>query len=175
MIVFAGVAVMHLIILCCMFCKSEKVKIINEGTWIIKFLIALLASLVFRMLVATAFFEYLGYFSIWGSNLLFVFEAIVFVDLVYSLDAYLDECAQSNNKVYILKAIISITVLIAAAFICFLSFKHNNIYVCWVNAGCLALFFIMAVLRLFQGNSILVAALIGLCINILGFYVEERN
>jgi hypothetical protein len=77
-----------------MFCKSEKVKIINEGLWIIKIMVAALISLVLRLIVATTFFQYLIVFSEWGANLLYLFIAIVFVDLVYAFDNYLDECAQ---------------------------------------------------------------------------------
>jgi len=141
--------------------------------WLIKIFIIALFALFLRLLVGTTFFTYLGYFSVWGSNLLFFFEALVFIDLVYSLDSYLDECAQQNNKIYVLKAIISITVLIAAAFLCFLSFHQNNYIVCWANAGLLAIFFILAVLRIFPGNSILVASVISLCLNILGFYIPN--
>lgn len=128
---------------------------------------------MFRLLVATSFFQYLSYFSIWGANFLYLFEAVVFVDLVYALDGAIDQCAKENPKIYILKAIISSTVLIAASFVCFLSFKYNPQWLCWINAGSLILFVILAVLRLFSENSILVAASVSLCLNILGFYIEE--
>jgi purine-cytosine permease-like protein len=77
-----------------MFCKSEKVKIINEGIWIIKVIIAALLALFLRFTVGTTFFQYLEYISVWSANLLYLFIAIVFVDLAYAFDAYLDECAQ---------------------------------------------------------------------------------
>lgn len=131
--------------------------------------------LFLRLMVGSQFFEYLGYFSVWASNLLYLFIAIVFVDLVYVFDGYLDECALQNKKIYILKAIISITVLIAASFICFLSFYHNPAYVCWTNAICLVVFLILALLRIFPGNSILVSALISLCINITGYYIKGEH
>ena len=173
--VFAGVAIMHLILMCSMFCKSEKVKIINEGLWAIKILIAALVCLFLRLMVGSQFFQYLGYFSVWAANLIYLFIAIVFVDLVYVFDAYLDECALQNKKTYILKAIVSITVLIAASFICFLSFSHNPAYVCWTNAICLVAFLILALLRIFPGNSILVSALISLCVNITGYYIKGEH
>lgn len=156
-----------------MFCKSEKVKIINEGLWIIKILVAALISLFLRFMVGTAFFLYIEYLSVWTANVFYLFIAIVFVDLAYAFDAYLDECAQENGKIYILKAIISITLLLTSSFICFLSFKYNDIVVCWVNAASLLVFVIFALLRLFPGNSILVSGLISLCINIIGFYIES--
>jgi hypothetical protein len=139
--------------------------------WLIKIVIIAIVALVYRLLVATAFFEYLGYFTIWGANLLYIFEAIVFVDLVYALDGRLDECAKENGKFYILKAIISISVVLAASFLCFVGFMHNPLWVCWANAICLVVFVILALLRLFQGNSIFVAASVCLCLNILGFYL----
>lgn len=105
----------------------------------------------------------------------YLFVAIVFVDLAYAFDGYLDECAHENGKIYILKAIISITLLLTSSFICFLSFKHNDIVVCWVNAASLLVFVIFALLRLFPGNSILVAGTISLCINIIGFYIESED
>jgi hypothetical protein len=143
--------------------------------WIIKLFVAAFWAIMLRLMVGTAFFHYLDYFSIWGSNLLFLFEAIVFIDLVYALDNSLDKCAQQNSKIYILKAIISITLLIASAFICFISFKHNNLVVCWINAAFLILFFILAILRVFPGNSILIVGLVSLCTNFLGFYIEIDN
>jgi hypothetical protein len=149
--------------------------VINEGLWLVKLLVAAFWAIMIRLLIGTASFRYLDYFSIWGSNLLFLFEAIVFVDLVYALDINLDKCAQQNSKIYILKAIISITLLIASAFICFISFKHNNQVVCWINAVSIIIFFIVAILRVFPGNSILVVGSISLCINVLGFYIEIDN
>lgn len=59
-----------------------------------KILVAALMSLVLRLIVGTSFFDYLMVFSEWGANLLYLFIAIVFVDLVYAFDNYLDECAQ---------------------------------------------------------------------------------
>lgn len=85
-----GVAIMHFFLMCSMFCKSEKVKIINEGLWIIKIIIAALVALILRLVVGTGFFEYLMIFSEWGATLLYLFIAIVFVDLVYAFDIYLD-------------------------------------------------------------------------------------
>ena len=172
---YTGVAFLHFFLLCSMFCKSEKVKIINEGLWIIKILVAALISLFLRFMVGTAFFQYIEYLSVWTANVFYLFIAIVFVDLAYAFDGYLDECAQENGKIYILKAIISITLLLTSSFICFLSFKHNDIVVCWVNAACLLVFLIFALLRLFPGNSILVSGLISLCINIIGFYIESED
>lgn len=55
-VIFAGIGIMHLIIMCSMFCKSEKVKITNEGLWIIKILLAALICLFLRLMVGTAFF-----------------------------------------------------------------------------------------------------------------------
>lgn len=166
---------MHLIIMCCMFLKSEKVKVINEGLWIVKVLAVALLALLLRLVVGTGFFQYLTYFSIWGANLLYLFEAIVFVDLVYALDNSIDECAKENRKLYVLKAIVSISILIAASFLCFLSFQTNPTWICWTNAACLFVFLVIALLRIFPGNSILVAASVGLCINILGFYLQTDS
>jgi L-asparagine transporter-like permease len=158
-----------------MFCKSEKVKTINEGLWIIKIMVGALISLVLRLVVGSTFFDYLMVFSEWGANLLYLFIAIVFVDLAYAFDNYLDECAQENSKVYILKAIISITLILAASFMSFLSFKHNPLYVSWINVVLLGVFLIIALLRIFPGNSILVSALISVCIHIIGFYINEDD
>lgn len=96
----------------------------------------------------------------------------MFVDLVYALDGRFDECAKDNNKFYIFKAIISISVLVAASFVCFISFKHNPTWVCITNAVLLGVFVVLALLRVFQGNSIFVAASIGLFLNVLGFYIS---
>lgn len=170
-IIFGGVAILHFILMCSMFCKSEKVKTINEGLWIIKILIAALLGLVLRLLVATTFFQYLMVFSEWGANLLYLFIAIVFVDLVYAFDNYLDECAQENSKLYILKAIISITLILSAGFMSFLSFKHNPLFVSWTNVVLLVVFLIISLLRIFPANSILVSSLISVCIGVIGFYV----
>ena len=166
MIFFGAVGFTHSVLLCCMFLKSEKVKVINQGIWLIKLLIL-------RLSVNTTFFKYLQYFSIWDANFLYVLESIVFVDLVYVVDKAFDECAKQNNKIYILKAIISISVYITASFICFVSFQHNQTYVSVINAVFLAIFLVLAFIRTFEGNSILVAGMIGLNMNILGFYVQD--
>lgn len=47
---------MHLIIMCCMFLKSEKVKVINEGLWIVKVIAVALLALLLRLVVGTGFF-----------------------------------------------------------------------------------------------------------------------
>ena len=99
----------------------------------------------------------------------------MFIDLIYSFDRFIDEKALENNKLYILKAILSITILLTASFICFVSFKHNPPYICIVNAILLGLFIIFAILRIFTGNSILVASTVGLCNNIIGFYIEDHD
>jgi hypothetical protein len=171
-VVFAAAAIMHLMLVCCMFCKSEKVKIINEGLWFFKLMVIALIALFLRLAVGTTFFVYLEYFSVWGANLLYLFIAIVFVDLSYAFDGYLDECAQENHKVYILKAILSITLLLTASFICFISFKHNPLYVSLINAIFIGIFLLLALLRVFPGNSILVSAIISLSVNIIGFYIK---
>lgn len=55
-IIFAAVGFMHFIVLCCMFLKSEKVKVINEGIWLIKIMVIAVAALVYRLVVGTVFF-----------------------------------------------------------------------------------------------------------------------
>lgn len=109
------------------------------------------------------------------ANFLYVFEALVFVDLVYALDNSMDECAKENQKFYIFKAIVSITILLLASFICFMSFSHNQLWICWTNAVALVIFVILALIRIFPGNSILVASSVALCMNILGFYVQDTS
>lgn len=69
----------------------------------------------------------------------------------------------------------SITLLITSSFICFISFRYNPSFVCWTNAICLFLFVIFAVLRIFPANSIFISSIIGLCINILGFYIKDDS
>ena len=109
------------------------------------------------------------------ANLLYVFEAIVFVDLVYALDNTIDECAKENSKFYIFKAIVSVTILLLASFICFMSFSHNALWICWSNAITLVIFVISALVRIFPGNSILVASSISLCMNVLGYYIQDSS
>ena len=55
-IAFVGVSLLHLVLFFGMFVKSDKVKIINEGMWIVKILIALAFAFVLRMMVNTGFF-----------------------------------------------------------------------------------------------------------------------
>jgi hypothetical protein len=56
LIVYMGVAFLHFLLMCSMFCKSEKIKIINEGIWMIKLIVAAVAALFLRVMVATTFF-----------------------------------------------------------------------------------------------------------------------
>ena len=105
--------------------------------------------MLLRLVVATSFFEYLTYFSIWGANFLYLLQVIVFVDLAYALNITMDEAAKNNSRFHILKAIISISFLIAASFLCFIGFKYNPLWVSWVNAISLVVFLIVALLRVF--------------------------
>ena len=63
--------------------------------------------------------------------------------------------------------------MLTSSFVCFMSFKYNPIYVCITNAILYALFIILAILRIFVGNSIFVASSISLCLNIIGFYIND--
>jgi hypothetical protein len=56
-----------------------------------------------------------------------------------------------------------------------MSFSHNELWICWANAATLAIFVILALVRIFPGNSILVASSVGLCMNILGYYVHNTS
>lgn len=82
-----------------MFCKTEKVKIINEGLWWIKISIILLFLTLLSVFVDSSFFELMMNLSKWGSSSLYVFEvivniieAIVYVELIYSLDNSINAC-----------------------------------------------------------------------------------
>ena len=86
-VVFFGMGVTHLVLFGCMFLKSDKVKIINEGMWIIKILVGLAFSFLFWLISGTAVFGVMSYVSVWIANWFYVFVALVFVDLVFALDA----------------------------------------------------------------------------------------
>lgn len=100
---------------------------------------------------------------------------MVFIDLVYSLDQILNEWAERNPKVYILKAVMSIITIASAVIICFLSFNYVPLYVFIINTVCLALFFVVTMLRIFASNSLLVYGLIMLYINAVCFYLETSS
>ena len=56
-----------------MFMKSDKVKIINEGMWIIKVLIGCVFAFVLRLVVSYGFFDLISYASVWIANWVYVF------------------------------------------------------------------------------------------------------
>lgn len=56
-----------------------------------------------------------------------------------------------------------------------MSFSHNALWICWVNAITLGIFVILALVRVFPGNSILVASAISLCMNVLGYYIQDSS
>jgi len=61
--------------------------------------------------------------------------------------------------------------ILLATYVCYLSFKYNEFYVCLTNAIAIILFLLLAVLRIFPGNSIFIASIISLCANVLGYYI----
>lgn len=79
-------------------------------------------AIVYWLLVGTTFFEYLSCLSVWIVNLLYIFISLVFIDLVYAVDATLDQKAKDYPKLYILKAILSTIILATSALLCYLSF-----------------------------------------------------
>ena len=70
---FVGVSLMHVVLFFGMFIQSDKVKIINEGAWIIKLIIACVFALILRMTVDTRFFDLVSYASVWLANWVYVF------------------------------------------------------------------------------------------------------
>ena len=70
---FVGVSLMHVVLFFGMFIQSDKVKIINEGAWIIKLIIACIFALILRMTVDTRFFDLVSYASVWLANWVYVF------------------------------------------------------------------------------------------------------
>ena len=70
---FVGVSLMHVVLFFGMFIQSDKVKIINEGAWIIKLIVACVFALILRMTVDTRFFDLVSYASVWLANWVYVF------------------------------------------------------------------------------------------------------
>lgn len=167
-----SVGLMHLVLFGCMFMKSQKVKIINEGVWIIKIMVAGLIALILRLIVSTVLFEYMSYLSVWSGHLLYLFFGMVFIDLVYTLDSSIDQYAKHNHKGYILKAIMTVILFLASMFMCFVSFKYNEYWISWVNVGCLLVFVLVAFLRVFSENSVFVALSVGLCLSAISFLIN---
>ena len=174
-IAFVGVSLLHLVLFFGMFVKSDKVKIINEGMWIVKIIIALAFAFVLRMMVNTGFFELVSYVSVWLANWVYVFEALVFVDLVFAFNITLDEMAKTNGKIYGVKAVLSALVILGEIILCYYSFYHNQLWVSWVNVGCVVGFLVLAVLRLFEENSILVGSFVGLGMVVVSFYIHGEG
>ena len=140
---------MHLILFFCMFLKSDKVKIINEGTWLIKFLIGCVVAVILSLLVSTSFFQLISILSVWIANWTYIFESLVFVDLVFALNISFDERSKEDRKFYVLKAILTVCLLCGSAILCYYSFKHNPLWISWANIICILIFLIIALFRTF--------------------------
>ena len=143
--------------------------------WIIKVAIGLLVAFILRLLVSSGFFNFISYVSVWMANWVYVFIALVFIDLVYTFNISLDEKAKEDKKCHILKAVLAIIMLLGAIIFCYYSFYQNLIWVSWVNVGCLVIFLGIAALRVFPENSIMVAAYIGACIILISFFIHSKG
>jgi len=117
--------------------------------WIIKVLIGCLAAFFLRLFVSSGFFDLISYASACVANLVYIFIALVFIDLVFTLNFSLDQRAKEDQKYHILKAVIAVTLLIGAIIMCYYSFYQNPIWVSWANIACLVIFLLIAVLRIF--------------------------
>jgi hypothetical protein len=126
------------------------------------------------LLASTGLVTFLSYVSVWIVNLVYLFEALVYVDLVYALDRTFDEKAKENNKIYIVKATFTIIAFLAAGCLCFFSFQYNPVWISWTNIGVFAVFLIIALLRIFPENSLMVANMVALCLTVLSFYVLDH-
>ena len=105
--------------------QSDKVKIINEGGWLIKVAILGLFVFLWRLLVSTRLFDWLCVGSVWLSSVVYLFEGLVLIDLVYAFDWTFDEHSKDNSKCHIFKVVLTLLSLAGAGVLSYLSFVHN--------------------------------------------------
>lgn len=117
--------------------------------WIIKAAIGCLVSFILRLLVSSGFFDLMSYVSVWIGNWVYIFIALVFIDLVFTLNISLDEKAKEDKKYHILQAVLAVLMLLGAIILCYFSFYNNLIWVSWVNVACIVVFLAVAALRVF--------------------------
>ena len=95
--------------------------------------------------------------------------------MVFALNISFDERAKDDRKFYGLKAVLTVIVFLASTILCYYSFKHNLLWISWINVALLVIFLIIAFLRLFSDNSVFVASLIGLCMIVISFYIHSSG
>ena len=100
---------------------------------------------------------------------------MVLVDLIFAINFSLDEWAKTNQKIYGVKAVLVAFVIVGSIILCYYSFKHNALWISWVNVGYLVIFLLLAVLRLFDDNSILVASMISFSMIVISFYIHSSG
>ena len=54
----------------------------------------------------------ISYVSVWLANWVYIFEALIFVDLVFAFNMTFDELAKTNGKIYGVKAVLSALVIL---------------------------------------------------------------
>ena len=97
---------------------------------------------------------------------------MLLIDLFFAVNRKIDTMANSNQKYYLVKAALSIAVLAAAIFVCVTEWKDEPHWVRWANSGLLLLCLILALLRLFPRNSIMVACLVSCLLNFTSLYLS---
>ena len=72
-VVFFALATMHVVLFGLMFLQSDRVKIINEGGWLIKAIVVGLLVFLWRLLVGTRLFDWLCVGSGWLGSVVYLF------------------------------------------------------------------------------------------------------
>ena len=78
----------------CMLLKSDKVKLINEGAWLVKVIAISITIILLRFMVNSPIINFFISFAYWLVFLLYFLEAAVFIDLIYALDGKLNELSR---------------------------------------------------------------------------------
>ena len=172
-IIFTALGVFHLFMAGAMLCRSDKVKLINEGLWLPKVLTITALTLLVRLFYPLIPYALHSVTSACGV-LLFLFGGMVFVDLLYAVDLELDALATRNNKLYLVRVGMTVLGLLWAVWLCVYGWGLPS-WTYWTNSGLLLLFLVMGLLRIFQGNSILIATLVSVMLSFTAFYLPNPS
>ena len=111
-------------------------------------MVGCLSAIILRSLAPSDFLNAISFGSVLTANLLYFFIALAYVDFVFSLNMNFEDRAKDNQKFHILKAIATSFFFIGSIVLLYFSFYRNPVWVSWVNLSSLAIFLIIAILRL---------------------------
>ena len=117
---------MHLLLMIAMLLRNQLSKILNEGGWLLKLLIVSFLGLINMFVMPVGILAYLHTVSAYLSIFWYIVQSLVIIDLIYTLDNFFNELAETAPKILLVKAVISIILTFTAVFLNAVSYLHHQ-------------------------------------------------